>query len=700
MTESLDLNLFDLPVEIWRGFERDIVFYFGDQDAPASTWTLTVPHAFGGAPFSVEGVPGTADADEVEPFPGLDAGPKITFTVPAEDVWNLRRQVYIVTDGDGPLGGGVFIEAKRQHQPGSTVAQVFVGHPTPAEVTVVVQESSGGGGGLTEQQVQALIDDLAAADLSADPDYAPMLAADTVVAFWEGTAASLPLGETQTEAVSALLPWTVSAAGVTAAEQIYNAGALGLLALITGSFTDAQVDDLEVATATALAAEATARSTGDRDARSFARQLAADTGRDSDITRTRLRLCGPWGGMGDEHAWSTDPPADFTTGLWVRWKGTIRGLEGNTPPGDPSQLVYGEIFTQTADGGVGIWDNVELAIEGRWDPVAQRWRYYLFVEWTEIGGTLEAHSLSTHGFYELPTDVPLDLAGRIDFADGRIQLLRKADYEPGDFTGYGARWATMIEAYVGPTSIATGVTEPWQIGRGSGYLDTDSVIVADLGGTVYANPTAEGLADDGMDDAGNEWTPGPEAVILTPTTAPTLDSLAGVTSTSFGRARLADANAAALRAVLGLTLTEGFVEGVTDEPRTSTQVLADDPAMTFAVASGSRYQFDMDLMVSGDQSADIRVALTFPTGTMDAQVVGLSPAASTLPANTQALGHVATSGTYVEAGIFATPSPLRITGSFIASASGNVTLQFCQRSLSATSTVRRGSSRLRWWRTT
>lgn len=134
-SDGLDYPLFFCPLELWPGVDRDVDLCFGENEIPEGAWTFVVRHALGDA-LVVTGVSGTAGDDEPVP------GPKITFTVPGDRVADIMRQEYVVYLDGAPEGGGPIRPADFQSALGSQVAQVTLGRPSVASVTIVVAGSS------------------------------------------------------------------------------------------------------------------------------------------------------------------------------------------------------------------------------------------------------------------------------------------------------------------------------------------------------------------------------------------------------------------------------------------------------------------------------------------------------------------------------------------------------------------------------
>lgn len=280
------------------------------------------------------------------------------------------------------------------------------------------------------------------------------------------------------------------------------------------------------------AAEAEARRLGDLAAES----LAATEHYASDA---RLVINSDWGYVGSppDGAYTCASPGDFDAGLWLRAVVDPTQLVGNDDPADPSQMVYAELFTQTADG-IGIWDNIEWAIEQKRDIGAERWRSHLFIEWTETGDTEETYSLSTRDVWEIPQGVTVEVATDLDFATGDVRFLLRSWFGPGDVSKDGADWWIVHQVDgAGATSIDTGVTEPIQIGSGQGTTPTVRLVAKSYDCTTTYVEATGALADAAggtgfsfADGHGNTLAAGSNTTVEVPSTGGgAVDSVNGAT---------------------------------------------------------------------------------------------------------------------------------------------------------------------------
>lgn len=304
------------------------------------------------------------------------------------------------------------------------------------------------------------------------------------------------------------------------------------------------------ARAAAVTAEATARGNADT-AESNAR-IAGDAASTKaatglqDVLRAeaterlsvlpRFQLCGDSGAPHSGSAYTAPALPDFTTGAYWRFNVTARP-DFDT---DLTGLFYSEIITQTHDAGVGSWDNYEIAVQWIYDTDTESWRPTLFMEWTEIDGLAETHSLATESAssaagvtypaWEFQPGVPTEIAVHLDFANGDgnwdLSFWRRIHFGTADATFDDAEWVRISRAIgTGATSIDTGVTAPHGFGMGDGNLELFSLTIRDEGpaGTVLADPTAadayaEGDGQPFDDPAGNTWTPGANAHVAVPST--------------------------------------------------------------------------------------------------------------------------------------------------------------------------------------
>lgn len=210
-----------------------------------------------------------------------------------------------------------------------------------------------------------------------------------------------------------------------------------------------------------------------------------------------------------------------------------------------------------------------------------------------------------------------------------------------------------------------------------------------------------------------------------------LTALAALSTTSFGRALLELANAAALRTAAGLgtaaTADTGTGSGnvilgndsrltdtrtptdasvttaklatalanriptrvrITSDVGATTTSQVDTTGLSFAVTSGSVYYFTVVLWVGGDTSNDIDVGATFPSGTMRLGFLGPARSGSSTPITSQGDAIITSSGSLTRLGLL-TGSDLMVVGHgvFVASANGTVQIRHAKNSNSVTGTA-------------
>lgn len=208
-----------------------------------------------------------------------------------------------------------------------------------------------------------------------------------------------------------------------------------------------------------------------------------------------------------------------------------------------------------------------------------------------------------------------------------------------------------------------------------------------------------------------------------------LTAIAALTTTSYGRAFLALADAAAGRTVLGLgtaatSATSAFdaagaaaavstaltaarpapIVKASDQSYTSTDTLTDDTELTFTALAGERWLINTRLLMYGPTAADFSVGILLPTGaTALLSVLG--------PSNSYA-GTTASGGQLLQGFITASNTKTGIIGTVpaatgfglsivtiegvvtIGGTGGSVTVQHCQSTSNGTATVVRANSYL------
>jgi hypothetical protein len=492
------------------------------------------------------------------------------------------------------------------------------------------------------------------------------------------------------------------------------------------------------ARAAAVTAEATARGNADT-AESNAR-IAGDAASTKaatglqDVLRAeaterlsvlpRFQLCGDSGAPHSGSAYTAPALPDFTTGAYWRFNVTARP-DFDT---DLTGLFYSEIITQTHDAGVGSWDNYEIAVQWIYDTDTESWRPTLFMEWTEIDGLAETHSLATESAssaagvtypaWEFQPGVPTEIAVHLDFANGDgnwdLSFWRRIHFGTADATFDDAEWVRISRAIgTGATSIDTGVTAPHGFGMGDGNLELFSLTIRDEGpaGTVLADPTAadayaEGDGQPFDDPAGNTWTPGATAHVAVPSTGGGSVTLTGdVTGSGTGSfATTIGASKVTSSMIVDGTIVDGDLAAAVSRRIPTTVVLTSDQTRTttsqadttgFAVpyVNGDAVAVRFHMFTTGDSSGDLTFSAQFTNATVMLSVAGLSSAASGVPANHQVQGIISTTGDTVNIGTFTGSTQAAvIEGTIRATGTGTLQLQHAIRSAVGTSAVKAGSS--------
>jgi hypothetical protein len=160
---------------------------------------------------------------------------------------------------------------------------------------------------------------------------------------------------------------------------------------------------------------------------------------------------------------------------------------------------------------------------------------------------------------------------------------------------------------------------------------------------------------------------------------------------------IAAAERNALRA--DLLAINGFVRKTADESVTSSAVLQNDDHLSYSIGATGTYAVDVYLIGTSAANAagDLNVAFTFPTGTFYLTSSGLDASlASGSSGTVQTLGGSITSGTaFASYGLSTTQTSIILHGTFVATATGTLQLQWCQAVSNANaSTLKAGSSML------
>ena len=148
-----------------------------------------------------------------------------------------------------------------------------------------------------------------------------------------------------------------------------------------------------------------------------------------------------------------------------------------------------------------------------------------------------------------------------------------------------------------------------------------------------------------------------------------------------------------------LNAINGFVRKTADESVTSSAVLQNDDHLSYTIGATGTYAVDVYLIGTSAANAagDLNVAFTFPTGTFYLTSSGLDASlASGSSGTVQTLGGSITSGTaFASYGLSTTQTSILLHGTFVATATGTLQLQWCQAVSNANaSTLKAGSSML------
>jgi len=148
-----------------------------------------------------------------------------------------------------------------------------------------------------------------------------------------------------------------------------------------------------------------------------------------------------------------------------------------------------------------------------------------------------------------------------------------------------------------------------------------------------------------------------------------------------------------------LTAINAYVLKGSDESVTSSATLQDDNDLLYALPAIGTYIFEMWLYATSAANAagDLKVALTFPTGTMRFSALGPDPAiASASVAQGVWFTHLgATSGTSaISVGCSTNSNLVLMHGLFAASATGTLRLQWAQDTSNASATTIKAGSHM------
>lgn len=265
-------------------------------------------------------------------------------------------------------------------------------------------------------------------------------------------------------------------------------------------------------------------------------------------------------------------------------------------------------------------------------------------------------------------------------------------------TAHGIDWAITKRITLGTTtSVMTDPDGFWSTGFGECQMAVVSAEAYEYGGDLVLAARAADVQLDGTlqpaDLPGQTWTPTGDATVVDPSASGSATTDASLLDTGIlPPARIGDASITVAKLAAALTErlpTEVLLGSNVASTTGVAPVLADATGMSFPVTAGKSYLFEMQLRVTGSSTGDMQIALTFPTGTMIANVRGITNSASAFPANVTDLGEITVSGTAMNTlGTF-TGATVRhiILGRYVCTSSGTVQLQFAQRSNDATATT-------------
>lgn len=148
-----------------------------------------------------------------------------------------------------------------------------------------------------------------------------------------------------------------------------------------------------------------------------------------------------------------------------------------------------------------------------------------------------------------------------------------------------------------------------------------------------------------------------------------------------------------------LLAINGFVRKTADQSVTSSTVLTNDTHLLYTIGATGTYKFEIALIAlsAADAAGDIKFALTFPTGTLTAGMMGLTTALTTSVIGDTVNAGVssAVSGTQpanFSAGLSASECFILIKGLLVATATGTLRLQWAQLASSGSATTLKAGS--------
>lgn len=141
------------------------------------------------------------------------------------------------------------------------------------------------------------------------------------------------------------------------------------------------------------------------------------------------------------------------------------------------------------------------------------------------------------------------------------------------------------------------------------------------------------------------------------------------------------------------------VRATTDQSITSSAVLTNDTALSFAAVAGQTYEFDIALIFSSSSSAiDAKVGFSFPAGTLSFMAFAMDPtvASGQVGSGLWVASSSATSGTTaLSVGVASADTPVLVRGSFQCTTTGTVQMMWAQNTSTATAMLRKTGSVLR-----
>jgi hypothetical protein len=149
-----------------------------------------------------------------------------------------------------------------------------------------------------------------------------------------------------------------------------------------------------------------------------------------------------------------------------------------------------------------------------------------------------------------------------------------------------------------------------------------------------------------------------------------------------------------------LAALNGYVLKGSDQPRTSNTTLGNDTDLLYALPAVGTYVFDIWLYATSAANAagDLKVALTFPAGTMRFSALGPDPAiaSASVASGVWFTQLAATSGSSsISVGLSTNTNMIWVHGMFTATATGTLQLQWAQDTSNASSSTVKAGSHMR-----